>query len=722
MLQISSQSSSQNRSSSAQPTTSRRAANSIQTRVASSHQAPRSKSPHLSNSSESLIDKLLDDARHGVKKHLKSAGHEKVVEWFTLYDARSNKAKALKGKKPLSFKLMCLVKFFIESNIALDALKNKHLRNALDLKIGKYKFENTILPEINEYVINKVEEKMQSASFINLITDIWSNKSMENFIALCAQLINSNFEKLLIVVAIHKMDCSHSAENIKIIIEQLVNKYKFDKKKINSIVTDEGSNLLKLFKQLDSEFCLFDEPLDDEDDEDYLDEDESDDDEDSDDDDDEDIEEVNGDEAMCLDGANLIILSESPTNQDLVDLSKETRFLNEGRAPVQEENLDYDYSTEYELKKGEIIEFLELKIRSNMVPRFSCCAHKMNIAVRKSIRATPYVSDLLTKLSTFIKNVRKNIDQSSRHRKKRCKAQRQNFTRWNSSFNMLFSMHKAYERKVFDSNYECPVSNEEIKCYLKILSPVYLFTNDMQSNEANISFVVPSVLALIYANLDRMILPVADQSLFRDNLIRFIKHKFSYELTSKVYIVSALLNVETLKQWANRSFGIEYYNIGLSSIVDVLRIYNKVQLDEEMGIDPIEQSETTDPFDDNVISSQDGLLLLSSLCRGRKTSSKQDDDKDLVQSFAKEKALFITKLNNLKSGTVEFWRENKKELPYLYDLALRLLSIPASSASVERLFSVAGQINNIRAQNMSSDLLIKRTFLKANMKLWDNYA
>lgn len=85
MLQISSESSSQNRSSSTQPTTSRKASNSNQERVASSHHARRAQSPNESDSNEIQINKLLDDARNGVFNRVKIAIIEDKKEKSTTY-------------------------------------------------------------------------------------------------------------------------------------------------------------------------------------------------------------------------------------------------------------------------------------------------------------------------------------------------------------------------------------------------------------------------------------------------------------------------------------------------------------------------------------------------------------------------------------------------------------------------------------------------------------
>ena len=92
-----------------------------------------------------------------------------------------------------------------------------------------------------------------------------------------------------------------------------------------------------------------------------------------------------------------------------------------------------------------------------------------------------------------------------------------------------------------------------------------------------------------------------------------------------------------------------------------------------------------------------------------------------IQEYKKEVALFKSLIENtrkLRNST--FWRENKHRLPYLYKLNLVLFNIPASSAHLERFFSIAGLVSNNRSRNMSNDLLIMRTMIKVNIGLLDN--
>ena len=61
---------------------------------------------------------------------------------------------------------------------------------------------------------------------------------------------------------------------------------------------------------------------------------------------------------------------------------------------------------------------------------------------------------------------------------------------------------------------------------------------------------------------------------------------------------------------------------------------------------------------------------------------------------------------------VDFWIENEKTYPALSPLACDLLTIPASSAPIERVFSTAGLVtsgkrNRLHDQNLEREILLK---------------
>ena len=57
--------------------------------------------------------------------------------------------------------------------------------------------------------------KLKEASLVWLITDIWTNKSNVDFIALGASLINEYFEKEILIINMWPMSGTHAIENIK---------------------------------------------------------------------------------------------------------------------------------------------------------------------------------------------------------------------------------------------------------------------------------------------------------------------------------------------------------------------------------------------------------------------------------------------------------------------------------------------------------------------------
>ena len=62
-----------------------------------------------------------------------------------------------------------------------------------------------------------------------------------------------------------------------------------------------------------------------------------------------------------------------------------------------------------------------------------------------------------------------------------------------------------------------------------------------------------------------------------------------------------------------------------------------------------------------------------------------------------------------------FFKDNERDFQDVFNLYARLMTIPASSADLERSFSVAGGINCKRTNRMREEVTISRTMLKSNI-------
>ena len=73
-------------------------------------------------------------------------------------------------------------------------------------------------------------------------------------------------------------------------------------------------------------------------------------------------------------------------------------------------------------------------------------------------------------------------------------------------------------------------------------------------------------------------------------------------------------------------------------------------------------------------------------------------------------------------STRRFWLTYRTQLPNLFSLTKILLNIQASTAFVERYFSICGITCNVRNTNMADQTIIMRSVLKSNIETLDNLA
>ncbi|CAF0972763.1 unnamed protein product [Brachionus calyciflorus] len=241
-----------------------------------------------------------------------------------------------------------------------------------------------------------------------------------------------------------------------------------------------------------------------------------------------------------------------------------------------------------------------MEIGSDRFPRFNCAAHNLNLAVRRAVTSSAHFNDLVNKCSNYIKNVRKSKHLYGEFRDMTCTLSRQNFTTWNSTYRMLFSLLKANKAGLFEKDNLCPVEIKDLEIYFQILKPVF-----------------PN------GNLDGMVCTESYHDEFRKILMKHIISK----LNSKIYLVASVLNVITHKKWKDRSFGKAYFENGLKSIRDVVFMFKKVVHEEN-----ISESLNAMSLDDDVFRKQnndnetDGLKGLDYITRSSLSSQADSNE------------------------------------------------------------------------------------------------
>ncbi len=155
--------------------------------------------------------------------------------------------------------------------------------------------------------------------------------------------------------------------------------------------------------------------------------------------------------------------------------------------------------------------------------------------------------------------------------------------------------------------------------------------------------------------------------------------------------------------------------------------YSYLRNSEEKKSQSQLQSQSNSPEDVLDTSNEDLLLLLDD------ASDNENIDFTFSAVLEKEKDIFLSLINstefikpetNKKMTTIEFWLSQVQTknpiLKNLFECALILRNIPASSAFVERFFSICGIVHRKRAGNMNDKTLVNRSFLKSNLKIFDS--
>ena len=76
---------------------------------------------------------------------------------------------------------------------------------------------------------------------------------------------------------------------------------------------------------------------------------------------------------------------------------------------------------------------------------------------------------------------------------------------------------------------------------------------------------------------------------------------------------------------------------------------------------------------------------------------------------------------SMESNSLEWWNVHKERLPIMYNLARKILAIPATSAPSERIFSIASRLFGKLRNNLSPDAVSDIIFLRDAMALYGDF-
>ena len=321
--------------------------------------------------------------------------------------------------------------------------------------------------------------------------------------------------------------------------------------------------------------------------------------------------------------------------------------------------------------------------------RLSCFAHTLQLVVKGGLKDTGQIKAVLSKAAGLVSYVHRSTA-ATEILQGHCKLEPANATRWNSQVKMLRSILRVPEDIIEQLDYSGKPTKYERKVMQEvcdILQPFEEATDRVQGDK-----VVTASLFIVMI-----------RGLWEE--LSILRETYNCRLVS------------TLQASLDRR---------LSKYEDMPCMKLAAVLDPRFKLDWCNDDEVTDVK--QLLTEQLPMASTSELCRSEEPPHKRSR----LLSFMKGRSSMPARESDTSDylnepcipendDPLRFWCDNQARFLLLSRLAKKYLAIPASSAPVERLFSVAGKIFRPERCRLTDDVFEDMMLLRCN-RPWINCA
>jgi len=306
------------------------------------------------------------------------------------------------------------------------------------------------------------------------------------------------------------------------------------------------------------------------------------------------------------------------------------------------------------------------------------------------------ITNVLGKVANIVSHVRQSLHASELIEDER-RLQTANATRWNSQLTMVRSILRIPEAKL--QELDCPQLNRYERNILdelsEILTPFETATNLLQGqNSVTASLVVPCVRGTT-AQLQKM------SAKYRSKLMAALQASFDRRMApyaeKEVFILATALDPRFKLKWAQ---GMELERLTSLLTTKATACSHSPAPAPTAASPPAKRPRQAEDFLDFFLESQSAA---TSTTTASPTSVQME-----VQDYLREPSLDRSK------DPLAYWSTQDTKYPHLATLAAKYLAVPATSAPVERLFSIGGKIFRPDRCRLSDTVFEQLMFIHSN--------
>jgi len=348
-----------------------------------------------------------------------------------------------------------------------------------------------------------------------------------------------------------------------------------------------------------------------------------------------------------------------------------------------------------------------------------CLAHNLQLVIKDGLNLDKDFEKLINHVSS---NIVSKSKQSSiiaaELRKLNKKLNKKNITRWNSILFMVRSVLKisteqlnsirnsmpSRNKKELEAKNKFKLSDKEREMLEELKDVLEMFefvTDEFQSNKINISRVYPAVKYLrdnlIPKDDNNQAIKYNFTNKLRKDLLESLDKRFGSLVNDDVFLVSTFLDP----------------NFGLGALHEDIQEIVKAKIIALVKIGDAKQVILNTQNANNIIPQKEQQLIDKRKVNYKKQKISQFKPLDKYVDMTNEYICHIDQLE-YDGCPLKFWKENEARFPVLAEIARKYLGVPASSAAVERMFSISGHILSNKRTKMSIQLFCYLVFLKLN--------
>jgi hypothetical protein len=329
-----------------------------------------------------------------------------------------------------------------------------------------------------------------------------------------------------------------------------------------------------------------------------------------------------------------------------------------------------------------------------------CFAHTIQLVIKDGFKKSGHIGSTIGKCSKLVSFVRKSTIASEALEGEKV-LQAANATRWNSQLKMIRSILSISPEKLDSLDCSIVLSAHErniLKDVMEILSPFEEATDAVQVDlHPSAGYVLPCTRGLKY-QLDNM------SSKYHSAFVQELKSSLStrmaaYEI-NETYTLAATLDSLFKLYWC--------HNEQEKEEVKSLLCKEKALLTSIMS--PSENTTSVQSDEDNDEPQQKRRKIFTFIDEKQKSFASELQQNNEIEDYLREPCI------QQSDDPLEYWRSREHSYPALAIIARHVLIVPASSAPVERLFSIAGKIFKPDRCRLKDSTFEQLMFIKCNKK------